>query len=213
MKSKRKVKLLYGRIVVYLIASAILFVLIGLLAAGYTFLTAKLPSLSFPVDYTVYHGNENNYKVKPDGELEIKKSNFKKGTYEIGQFYDNSAVYINFSSLAEYCGFYVSGDGDRLRYILPASEGSSDSLFCITDGSNAVDLNGTTIHLTSPAVMSDGSLYMPLEFVDFYIEGITIKVDEKNENIYYLLCDSDFEFYLTASPQSPSDPIDRTALN
>lgn len=213
MKSKKKARVVRGRVIVYLIASAILFFVICGLAAGYMFLSAKWQSISFPVEYTVYYGSENDYKVISDDEVEITKRNFENDTLKIGQIADNQTVYVNFSALAEYCGFYVSGDSNRLRFILPAADSSEPSQFSATADSNRVDLNGTTVHLSAPAVMSQGQLYLPLEFVDFYIEGISVVNDLEDENVFYLLCSSQAQFYLTASPHVPNEPIDRSALS
>lgn len=211
--TKRKARVVRGRVIVYLIASAILFLLICAIAAGYIFLSAKWPSFSFPVEYTIYYGSENDYRVKSDDEVEIKKRNFKQDTYKIGQFTEGQTVYVNFSALADYCGFYVSGDDSHLRFILPAVGDTEASQFAASAGSNEVDLNRTTVHLSAPAVMNDGVLYMPIEFVDFYIEGISVVPDREDSNVFYLLCSKDAAFYLPASPASPSEPIDRTALD
>lgn len=212
--SKRKAKLAWGRIIFYLIASAVVFLLICGIAAGYVFLSAKLPSISlFADEYTVYYGNEAGYKVNDEGKTELKSGSFKKITYEFGAYSEDETLYVNFSALAEYCGFYVSGDDRTLRYIVPSAEGGEDAQFTVTAGSNAIDLNGTTLHLANPVVLSDGTTYMPLEFVERYLQGISLVADENKENVYYLLCSSTSDFYLASSPQTPIDPIDRTALD
>lgn len=213
MKSKQKARLMRARIIVYLIASALLFAIICALTAGYIFLSAKWQSFSFPDEYTVYYGSENACKVNADNKVEINKSDLKKEELKVGQYGDEKTVYINFSSLADFCGFYVSGDDEHMRYILPAANGSEASQFSVRAGSNAVDLNGTTIHLPSPAVVNGETLYMPIEFVDYYIEGISVALDEEDEQVFYLFCSNDAEFYLTSSPLSPSEPIDRSALD
>lgn len=202
-----------ARIIVYLIASALLFAIICALTAGYIYLSAKWPSFSFPKEYTVYYGSENAYGVNADNEVQIKKRELKNESLKIGQFGDENTIYVNFSALAEYCGFYVSGDGERFRYILPAADIAEPSQFSVASGSNAVELNGTTHHLPAPAVVSGETLYMPLEFIDYYIEGISVVLDEKDDHVFYLLCDSDAVFHLTASPLSSNDPIDRSALD
>lgn len=202
MKSKRKARQVRNRVIVFVIAAALLFALISVVTIGVLFLSVKLPSISFPKEYSVYYGSENE-----------KKGQMDSMTYKAGQFGDEQSVYMNFSALAEYCGFYVSGDGTRLRYILPSQDGSEDSQFVVCAGSNQVDLNGTAVHLSAPAVIDGGDLYMPIEFVDLYIQGITLSVDEKEPNEYYLRCSKQADFYLIASPQTPSAPIDRSALD
>lgn len=202
MKSKRRAKLIRDRIFVYVIASALLFVLICAIGVGIAFLTLKLPTISLPEEYTVYYGSEK-----------LEKDDMESATYKIGEVADNRTVYVNFSVLAEYGGFYVSGDKDRLRYILPTADGTEDSQFVATDDSNEIDLNGTVVHLSSPAVIREEQLYLPIEFVDFYIQGISVLADEEEENAYILKFDDGAEFYLIASPQQPTEPIDRSALD
>lgn len=202
MKSKRRVKLVRDRIIIYVIASAILFVLICGIGAGIAFLSLRLPAVSLPEEYTVYYGSET-----------LDKDDMESLTCKIGEVADNRTIYINFSMLAEYAGFYVSGDDEQLRYILPAADGSEESQFAATDGSKAVDLNGTVVHLSAPAVIQADELYVPIEFVDFYIQGISVVADEEEKNAYVLKFDEESEFYLTASPQKAADPIDRTALD
>lgn len=205
MNSKRKARVVRGRIIVYLIASLLLCLVLCGIAAAYVFISAKLPSFSLPVEYTVYYGDESCYK---DGETDTDE--MEDESYKIGEISDNDTVYVNFSSLADYCGFYVSGDDSSLRFILPAADGTEDSQFTAHADSNAIDLNGTTVHLSAPAVLAEGNLYLPIEFLDLYVQGITVLSEEDNE--YFLFCSSKAEFYLTASPQAPDKPIDRTAL-
>lgn len=202
MKSQRKSKLIRDRIVIYIIASVLLFVLFCGVGAGIAFLTLRLPAFSFPEKYTVYYGFEK-----------LEKDEMESAAYKIGEVADNQAVYINFSELASYGGFYVSGDAEHLRYILPAADGQEDSQFAAVNGSNEIDLNGTVVHLSAPAIMKKDQLYLPLEFIDLYVEGISVVVDEDEENAYILEFDDESEIYLTASAQMPADPIDRTALD
>lgn len=211
--SKRKARLAWGRIIFFALSATLLFIVICALAAGYIFLSAKLPSISFAEDYTVYYGNEAGYKVDKEGKVTLKSGSFKKNSYKLDEFSAAQTLYVDFSALAEYCGFYVSGDGDELRYIVPSADGSADTQFTVTADSNAVDLNGTTLHLADPAVMSGGALYMPLDFIEHYLQGISVVPDENKENVYYLLCSSSSDYYLASSVQSPSQPIDRTALD
>lgn len=211
MKSKRKTRLMWGRIIVYLIASALLFAIICAIAAGYIFISAKLSSFSFPVNYTVYYGNEIYYELKGDDEIKIHKDQLTDTGFTLGQF-GSKTVYVDFSALAEYCGFYVSGNRESLRFILPSVDKNDDTHFTVKADSREVDLNGTTIHLSAPAVIEEGVLYLPIDFVDLYIQGISVVEDEKNENVYYLLCSNHADFYLSSVEQKPSETVDRSVL-
>lgn len=201
MKSNRKARMIRNRIIVFVIASALLFLLISAVTVGALFLSVKLPSVSFAEEYSVCYGSENE-----------KVSKMDSASYKFGQFGDHDTVYTNFTALADYCGFYISGDDTTLRYILPAHDGSEDSQFAVTAGSSEIKLNGTSVYLSAPAVMVNGDLYLPIEFIDLYIQGITVSVDEKDPDTYILRCSNQSAFYLIASEQTPSSPIDRSAL-
>lgn len=218
-KLKQKRRLFIARLILFLLTTVILTALICSLAAGGIFLSAGLNGFSLPEKYTVYYGKENNFKIVEDKDEEtgevtprVKLTDFKNDSYKIGEIADNSTLYVNFSALAEFCGFYVSGERDRIRYILPDSNGMEESYFVVYPDSNKIDLNGTVIHLSVPAVLEGDALYLPLEFVDLYIHGISVETVEWKEDVYYLLCSQTSEYYVTASLPTPGETIDRTML-
>lgn len=202
MKSKRKTKMIRDRIIVYVITSALLFCVICVLMIGALALTLKITTFSFTKEYTIYYGTGN-----------AAKRDMESLTYKEGQYGYPDTIYVNFSEIAEYCGFYVSGGGDRLRYIIPASNGSEDSQFVASSDSNRIDLNGTVVHLSAPAVIDGSNLYMPIEFFERYVNGISVEQDEKDEDVYILRCDKEMQIYLTASKQESLSSVDRSALD
>lgn len=201
MSAKRRRERKIRRILVFIIAVLLAVLLICGMAAGYIWLSVKLPSLSMPEKYSVYYGAESTSVSRMD-----------YATYKRGQFGDKDIIYVNFSAIAGFCGFYVSGDSSRLRFILPAVNGSEDSEFTVRTGSSEIDFGGTTGHLNAPAVMEGETLYMPVDFIETYIEGISVGMDDKRKNAYVLRCSDEGIFYLNASGQLPNSEIDRTAL-
>lgn len=212
VKSKRAKKLFWGRLIFFVITSALLFALLCGVGAGYVFLSTKLHGFSFADTYT--------YKIGMDSTSERRLETI---TYQLGDVGDESVLYINFTALQTYCGFYESGDREEYRFILP----SDRSEFSVTDGSARADVNGNIIYMEAPAVVKGGSLYLPLSFVDCYIGGITVENDVNevkseetgeteevvDEYTYIIRCNENNEYYLLLSKPEPCLPIDKSELN
>lgn len=200
-----------GRIIVFVIGVLILVTICSVIGTLSVFLSTRFHGFSFPDTYT--------FKVGMDSTAQRK---LKSHTYKMGSFYDNETVYVNFTVLRDYCGFYESGDRKEFRYILP----SDGSQFTVTDRSAMVNMNGNIIYMDAPAIVTEGQLYLPLDFVDHYIEGISIehqKRTEKDEEtgketvieeefIYIIRCNEKNEYSLLLKPVSPCQPIDTSAI-
>lgn len=219
-KAKQRRRIFVARLLIFLIAVILLTAVVCALASGCIFLSAALNGFSFADKYSVYYGKENNFKIIEEKDedtdevkVRVKLTDFSSRAYKVGEIADNDALYVDFSSLAEYCGFVVSGQADRIRYILPGTEGRQDSYFVAYPDSNRIELNGRAVYLSAPAILSDGSLYLPIEFVDRYVHGISVETVEGKENVYYLLCSQTSDFFVTASEPTPDAAIDRSALD
>lgn len=212
MKRKRAKKKMLARIAVFVIASAVVFALLCGLVAAYIGLSVTLHGFSFKDSYT--------YKVGMESTSERR---LKTMTYKPGDVGEDGVLYINFTTLQDYCGFYESGDRKSHRFILP----SDRSEFTVTVDSTRVDLNGNIIHMEAPAVLKGDSLYLPLSFVDHYIVGITVqnatsevKSEETGETeeavdeyTYIIRCSDKGEYSLLLCENEPCPPIDRSALD
>lgn len=203
------------RVLFFFIFAALLFGLLCGIGAGYLVLSAKLHGFSLPETYV--------YRVGMDS---TKTANLKKLYYDIGELDGTDVLYVNFSALLKYCEFYESGDGEEFRYILP----SDGSQFIVTDGSRKVDVNGNILYMNAPAIFKDGSLYLPLDFIDRCIEGITVTVSTKQvkvtdddgdvvktkeveiENSYDIRFNEKNEYHLVLEPTKPTPPIDISAI-
>lgn len=211
MKIKRAHKRTIGRGIVFLMAVAILTAFFVGVASLTIFLSTRLHGFSYPDTYT--------FKVGMDS---TSVSKLKSHTYKMGSFYDHETVYVNFTILREYCGFYESGDRKEFRYILPID----GSHFTVKDQSARVNMNGNIIYMNAPAIVSDGQLYLPLNFVDEYISGISIehqkktetdeetgeKIEVEQEFIYVIRCNEKNEYSLLLQPTENCLPIDTSAI-
>ncbi|MBQ8288717.1 MAG: hypothetical protein IJX76_08120 [Clostridia bacterium] len=212
MKLKPAKKRMLARIVFFLISSTVVFALLCGLIAAYIALSVWIHGFSFSDSYT--------YKMGMESTAERRLETI---TYEMGDVGDESVLYINFTALQKYCGFYESGDRKVHRYILP----SDCSEFTVTVNSTRVDLNGSIIHMEAPAVVKGDSLYLPLSFIDHYIGGITVenavsesesdesgKTEETvDEYTYIIRCSDKGEYSLLLSDNAPCPPIDRSVLD
>ena len=156
------------RIIFFFLFSALLFGLLCGIGAGYFLLATKLHGFSLPETYT--------YRVGMDS---TKIKSLKKYYYDVGELGNTKELYVDFTALLNFCGFYESGDGEEFRYILP----SDNSWFTVTDGSTRVNLNGSIIYMNAPAIYSEGKMYLPLDFIDRYIEGITVTISTKQVTV------------------------------
>ncbi len=211
-KKKKSHKKLWARLIVFVISVAVVFALLCGLVAAYIGLSVTLHGFSFDDEYT--------YKI---GMESTSKRRLKTLTYEMGDVGDSDTLYLNFTALQEYCGFYESGDRKTYRYILPSDRSS----FTVTVDSTRVELAGNIIHMEAPAKVKGDSLYLPLSFIDHYIGGITVEnavsqvKDEEtgktqevvDEFTYIIRCSDKGEYSLLLSEKSPCPPIDKSVLD
>lgn len=109
-------------------------------------------------------------------------------------------LYMDFSALAELCGFAVSGDYDQRRYLLG---GEYEDTLTVNIGTTSVIVSGQPTSLRTPSFLSEaGSLYLPCEFVDSYFDGISVEADENNDHLIRVIYDSESGYALTIH-QSP----------
>ncbi|MGI6202622.1 MAG: stalk domain-containing protein [Eubacteriales bacterium] len=126
-------------------------------------------------------------------------------------------LYLNFTEIAEYLDFITTGDPARLRYLTRYPDGE-EVVFDV--GTSAVTVNGNMTRMPAQSYYENGALYVPLDFIETYIKGISVGINEetgrlvlyrlytqntKNEKIY-----EDITF--TLKPQTPSEHIDENSL-
>lgn len=90
----------------------------------------------------------------------------------------NDTRYINFSALADLCEMTVTGDSEQLRYIALNGE-----IVEFTLGSSLVYLNDVATRLNEVVVYKDGVLYVPMEFAQRYMLGVTATYNDETHRI------------------------------
>ena len=133
--------------------------------------TILLSSIKLPSEYTMEITVGEN-KKKPDMKLEIKESDLMV----------DGVPYVNFSLLADLCSFPVSGDPDVLKYKIEGSDGQTDYLtVCINE--EKVRVNTSEVSVSGGILVKDGEVYLPCGFVNDYVCGISIGVDEEEKTV------------------------------
>ncbi len=87
-------------------------------------------------------------------------------------------------------------------------------------GTTAVTVNGNMTRMPAPSYYESGALYVPLDFVETYIRGISVGVNEKNGRLVlyreYTLNTKNEKIYsditFTLKPQTPIEHIDENTL-
>jgi D-alanyl-D-alanine carboxypeptidase len=84
----------------------------------------------------------------------------------------NGTVYLNATALAYFCEMTVSGSYSELKL---SSDSGAYAVF--VPGSDAADVNGTTLIMSAPAVLDESELWLPCDFISSTFVGITVTVD------------------------------------
>jgi len=111
---------------------------------------------------------------------------------------------LDFSDIAEFCAFTVIGDGDDITFYF--NNGDKDILE-ITVGQTVAYVNGNPISMPAAAYMIDDDIYLPVEFVSRYIDGVTFTSDDEKETIKIEYSDT-AECSLRLKAPSSTPPID-----
>lgn len=119
-------------------------------------------------------------------------SKVKKGkgeyVYNIGKNTENAAytdsvrndmIYISMNSIAELCSLTMSGStSSELRFTA-----KSGDWIAFSPDSSTARINGYGISMPAPAVIKDTSCSVPLEFLEYVLDGIIVDVDLKERTI------------------------------
>jgi len=159
------------------------------------------------------HGEDVVYQL---GENKYDTT-YKVETLKYGERIKDGQVYLNFTEIAEYLDFITIGDLSRLRYLTNYS-GGEEVVFEV--GTTAVTVNGNMTRMPAPSYYESGALYVPLDFVETYIRGISVGVNEKNGRLVlyreYTLNTKNEKIYsditFTLKPQTPIEHIDENTL-
>ena len=92
--------------------------------------------------------------------------------------YMNDTRYINFTELADLCEMTTTGDSKQLRFITLNGEIVEFNL-----GTSLVYINNVATRLNEDVIYSSGTLYVPMEFAQRYMLGVTVTYNEKTYKI------------------------------
>ena len=89
-------------------------------------------------------------------------------------------LYLNMTQIAPYCDLTTAGDIHAIRFIAMDNDNNNVKFLLNTP---IAYINGVRIRLSSVVVYEDGTIYVPAEFFEKYVTGLTISVDEKEQTV------------------------------
>lgn len=144
---------------------------------------AILGSIYYPSLAAYFADNYSIRYLTSEGQGTVQK----RFSYDPDFICRDGNLYMDFSALADLCGFAVSGDFDQRRYLTGGEDGD---FLTVNIGTTSVIVSGQPVSLRTPSFLSEaGSLYLPCEFVENYFDGITIEADEKNDRLIRVIYD------------------------
>ncbi len=92
---------------------------------------------------------------------------------------DDGRLYVDMTGIAGFCDLAVTGDGKNIRFIVK----SSGQYLEFTPGTSDVTANGSKLKMGGVCRSSDGRIYIPYDFADRLISGITLSYNERRHRI------------------------------
>ena len=91
---------------------------------------------------------------------------------------------VDFSDIAEFCKFTVVGDGDEMTFYF---NNRDNDVLEITVGQTVAYVNGNPINMPTAAYIIGDDIYLPVEFLSRYVDGVVFTSDDEKEtmNIEY----------------------------
>ncbi len=114
------------------------------------------------------------YQIGDDSNIFLRK------TLSYDSVISDDTVYLNMSELASYCEMMITGDSEQLRFIV--RDGSNENVGFVI-GSDEVKINNVSARLSAPTFVKDGSLYVPMEFVNLYVIGVKATYDTEKSRL------------------------------
>lgn len=119
-------------------------------------------------DYILYTGSEKNYETRNTVKWSVARN--------------GNVLFVDMTEIAGYCGLATTGDGNVIRYIVKNS--MDDVVFTVGDG--VAVINGCPVRLDANVFVSGSHLYVPMSFVNNYMNGVTSAVGSTKNRIYTL---------------------------
>ncbi len=156
-----------GKIVLWIFSTGMIFLVLFLLLMG-IFHAVTGTKNEGSINYRFGTGSKSDKTIKADRAL----------------YCPDGVFYFDFTRLAKACSFTVAGDETRERYLFIASDGQQDSV-TFFPGSCRLDVNGTFVYLSAPVRKIDGVLYVPCEFIERCMHGVTAETDRDMIRVTY----------------------------
>ena len=127
-------------------------------------------------------------------------------SYDVDDVFINSDWYVNFSLIGTYYGFVVTGDAGEYSFITQI--GSDNRASAYGDvvrfhvGTAVAEINGIEVRLPHPAIMRNGDIWVPYEFINYYVADMTATYDSASSTMALTP--------LSDKPASPENPLQLT---
>lgn len=165
---KKKSNPYTGVIILGLIIFFMIFAVLFGIVAAIVAIDLHISSGEDPVAYSIQLGDE----------LEKDYSNLFRMNEEDSM--RNGILYIPVSILSEMCDLTVTGVTDDLRYLV---RDSADQTIRFMVGTDLAYVNECKVRMSGESFISEGKLYVPLDFFTEYSEGLSIDINDEDKMI------------------------------
>lgn len=183
------------RLIVYIVTSILLSLVTLLLIALVNLLLLFSTPDKLKGDFTVTFDDMNE-----NTEPYLVQSINVKTLYRLGYWY------VNFNDIADIYGFSVSGDRQNLRYVF---RNEADDIMMVNFENNTVSLNGVQINCQTPEMTSDGSVFLPIDMLNTFFDGLDISLDIEERTIF-IQCDENC--FLNVRTPDTTPKIDKAQI-
>lgn len=183
------------RLVVYIVSSVVLATLTVLIVLLVNLIAILSTPDKVKGNFTVTF-DDLNENIKP----------YSVQTVSAHKLYRAERWYVNFNEIVDIYGFSVSGDRSNLRYIL---RNETDDIMSVDFENNTLMLNGVSVHCELFEIENDGSLYLPVDLINTYFEGVEIVYDVE-EKSFLVSCDE--YCYLNVRIPDTTPKIDKVQI-
>ncbi len=139
--------------------------------------------------------------------------------------YTDGIIFVPFNTLAEYLGMDVVGGADAMRFVIPTadtsdSSGSGNEQYVVFRPDDAIaEVNGTSVRMSAPAKLVGKVIWIPADFLESYISGLTVTVAEDSVTVARTQLAQGTgdelkyaDYYFLLSEQEPLDPVERNDI-
>ena len=145
--------------------------------------TYVIIAVVFAVGFVINLTSSNAVSLDKAVTYQLGNDSENTSTIMLSDIYKNSKIYINMDDIARLCNMATTGDINELRFISLDDESENVSFVLST---RIAFVNGEEIRLTSDTIAKNDIVYVPIEFFNEYVEGITVNYDEDESTLKIL---------------------------